>query len=125
MKKYIIYILTFIYIIGITSVVFADDEDFEEDISDISWIYEQIEAASANATDEPIINSRSAVIYDRTSGEVIWGKDENSQRKMASTTKIMTAIVVIENIEDLSQVVTVSSKSAGTGGSRLRITHRR
>ena len=125
MKKYIIYILTFIYIIGITSIVFADDEDFEEDISDTAWIYEQIEAASANATDEPIINSRAAVIYDRTSGEVIWGKDENSQRKMASTTKIMTSIVVIENVQDLNQVVTVSSKSAGIGGSRLRFTYRR
>ena len=125
MKKYLIYILTFIYIIGITSIVFADDEDFEEDIKDTAWIYEQIESASANATDEPVINSRSAVIYDRTSGEVIWGKDENSKRKMASTTKIMTAIVVIENTGDLNQVATVSSKSAGTGGSRLRFTYRR
>ncbi len=124
MKKYIIYIVIFIYVIGSTSVVFADDEDFEEDINDTAWIYEQIESASANATNEPVINSRSAVIYDRTSGEVIWGKDENSERKMASTTKIMTAIVVIENTKDLSQIVTISSKSAGTGGSRLRFTHR-
>lgn len=37
---------------------------------------------------------------------------------MASTTKIMTAIVTLENC-NLSQVVTISSKSAGTGGSRL------
>ena len=125
MKKYIIYILIFIYTIGIVTPVFADDEDFEEDIDDIAWIYEQIESASATATDDPIINSRAAVIYDRTSGEVIWGKDENSQRKMASTTKIMTAIVVIENVENLSQVVTISSKSAGIGGSRLRFTYRR
>lgn len=119
MKKYIIYILIFTCIIGITPKVFADDEDFEEEIEDTAWIYEQIQSASSNATNEPVINSRSAVIYDRTSGEVIWGKDENSKRKMASTTKIMTAIIVIENVKDLSQVVTVSSKSAGVGGSRL------
>lgn len=121
MKKCVIYILIFICIciIGMTPRVYADDEDFEEDISDITWIYEQIEAASSNATNEPIINSRSAVIYDRTSGEVIWGKDENSERKMASTTKIMTSIVVLENVKDLNQVVTISSKSAGVGGSRL------
>ena len=37
---------------------------------------------------------------------------------MASTTKIMTAIVVIEN-SNLNDVVTISSKAAGTGGSRL------
>lgn len=125
MKKYVIYILLFIYIIGISSFVFADDENFEEEISDTAWIYEQIESASATAADEPTINSRSAVIYDRTSGEIIWGKDENSQRKMASTTKIMTSIIVIENVQNLNQIVTVSSKSAGIGGSRLRFTHRR
>ena len=119
MKKYITYILIFICIISIMPKVYADDEDLEEDINDTAWIYEQIEAASSNVTSEPIINSRAAVVYDRTSGEVIWGKDEKAQRKMASTTKIMTSLVVIENVKDLSQVVTISSKSAGIGGSRL------
>lgn len=119
MKKYITYIIIFICIIVTMPKVYADDEDYEEDINDTAWIYEQIEAASSNITNEPIINSRSAVIYDRVSGEVIWGKDENSQRKMASTTKIMTSLVVIENVKDLSQVVTISNKAAGIGGSRL------
>ncbi len=118
-KKYIASILIFFIIIAVGFPVYADDEDFGEEIEDTSWIYEEIEAASAEVTDEPIINSRAAVIYDRISGEVIWGKDENSKRKMASTTKIMTAIVVIENVENLSEIVTVSSKAAGTGGSRL------
>ncbi len=40
---------------------------------------------------------------------------------MASTTKIMTAIIVIEEIEDLNQNVKISAKAAGTGGSRLGI----
>lgn len=119
MKKYITYILIFICIIIITPKVFADDEELEEDINDTAWIYEQIEAASSNVTNEPIINSRAAVVYDRTSGEVIWGKEEKTQRKMASTTKIMTSIIVIEKIENLSQTVTISSKAAGIGGSRL------
>ena len=37
---------------------------------------------------------------------------------MASTTKIMTAIIVIEN-STLTQTVSVCKKAAGTGGSRL------
>lgn len=119
MKKYIIYILIFTCIIGITPKVFADDEELEEEIEDTAWIYEQIQSASSNATNEPVINSRSAVIYDRVSGEIIWGKDESSKRKMASTTKIMTAVIVIENVKDLSKTVTISEKSARVGGSRL------
>ena len=38
---------------------------------------------------------------------------------MASTTKIMTAIVVIENEQNLKKKTKISAKSAGTGGSRL------
>jgi len=38
---------------------------------------------------------------------------------MASTTKIMSSIVVIENTKDLKEKVKVSQKAAGTGGSRL------
>lgn len=125
MKKYLIYLLIFVCIVGITPPIYADDEEFDEDISDIGWIYEQIEIVNSTIENEPSINSRSAVIYDRTSGEVIWGKDENSQRKMASTTKIMTSIIVLENVKDLSQIVTISNKAAGVGGSRLRITCRR
>ena len=37
---------------------------------------------------------------------------------MASTTKIMTCIIVLES-SNLEDIVTVSSKAANTGGSRL------
>ena len=52
-------------------------------------------------------------------GVAIYGKDENKRCKMASTTKIMTITVVLENVKNLDDIVTVSSKAAGTGGSRL------
>lgn len=38
---------------------------------------------------------------------------------MASTTKIMTAIIVVENTKNLNDKVIISQKAAGTGGSRL------
>lgn len=52
-------------------------------------------------------------------GEVLYGKKENEKCKMASTTKIMTGIVVLEKEQNLSKKIKVSSKAAGTGGSRL------
>jgi len=95
--------------------VFADDEDeIEEGIEDL------IIESAANPVDEPTINSKSAIVYDRETEEVIWGKFENEQRAMASTTKIMSAIVVLENA-NLYDVVTISKKAAGTGGSQLKI----
>ena len=49
---------------------------------------------------------------------ILYEKNGYKQVPMASTTKIMTAIVVLENA-NLSDVVTVDKKAAGTGGSRL------
>ena len=64
------------------------------------------------------LDSRIALIYDRASGRILYEKNGNKQTPMASTTKIMTAIVVLENA-NLTDVVTINSKAAGIGGSRL------
>lgn len=104
-----LFILIFLYVLP----VFADDEDFEN-FSDISSVIN----VSSEITTEPTINSRAAIVYDRLSGTILYEKNENEKRKMASTTKIMTAIVVIEK-SNLDDIVLVSSKAASTGGSRL------
>ncbi len=106
-------VIVIIIILNFTSVVYADDID---DLEIIDWSDNIVE--TTNTSEEPKINSRAAVIYDRKSQKVIWGKKENERRPMASTTKIMTAIVVLENA-NLNDVVTVSKKAGGTGGSRL------
>ena len=116
MKKVIAIILIMIVLANFNMLVFADDE--EEMLDDELMIKQAIVEASASAEKIPQISSRAVVIYDRTSKRIIWGKDENSRRAMASTTKIMSAIIVLEN-SNLSDVVTVSKKAAGTGGSRL------
>ncbi len=64
------------------------------------------------------INSRAYVVLDRNSNTVLVGKNEMQKRKMASTTKIMTATIIIENC-NLSDTVTISKKAANTGGSTL------
>lgn len=99
-------------IVCISSTVYSDEIDTDK------LIWEDDVLQTSNTSEEPKLNSRSAVIYDRKSKKIIWGKKGNEKRPMASTTKIMTAIIVLEN-GNLSDTVTVSKKSAGTGGSRL------
>ena len=64
------------------------------------------------------LNARSCVVLDRNSKKIIFGKNEYNKVKMASTTKIMTATIIIENC-DLNKTITVSKKAASTGGSRV------
>ena len=117
MKKFFIIIFLIVFLIN-PLYVYADEEDTEkieqnEIIQEINLVQ-----ATAEIQEEPNINSRHAIIYDRTSGEILYGKKENERCKMASTTKIITATVVLEKA-NLSDVVEVSKKAAGTGGSRL------
>lgn len=121
LKKILTIIILLIVLGSISNInyVIADDED-EGDYKQ-NEIEELIVESSVKPSQEPQINAKASIIYDRTTKEIIWGKNETDKRAMASTTKIMTAIVVLEN-SNLSDVVTISKKAAGTGGSRLKIT---
>ena len=111
LKKVFCMLIIINLIIMNISIVYADDENEAIEKSNMIEVTNQTK-------DEPILNSRIAVAYDRKSGKVIWGKNENKKSAMASTTKIMTSIILLEN-GDLTQTVTISAKAAGTGGSRL------
>lgn len=73
---------------------------------------------SSNSIEIPKQNARIGLIFDRNSKTILYEKNGLKQVPMASTTKIMTAIVVLENA-NLKDVVTIEKKAAGTGGSRL------
>lgn len=112
--KKILLIITIISCISFPS--FAVDQDDYEEL-DYIWLKEEINKAKEE--ESPNIYSRYAVVFDRTSKTVIWAKDENKEVPMASTTKIMTAIVMLENVTNLQEEVIVCKKAAGIGGSRL------
>ena len=62
--------------------------------------------------DEPKqLHAQSAVLMDADSGRVLYGKEENQIRPMASTTKIMTCILALEEMEK-NQMVTISDYAA-------------
>lgn len=95
------------------SYCYAYEIDYSDDLN-----LNSIETSN-NISLLPNLNSKSAIILERSTGTILFGKNENEKRKMASTTKIMTAIIVLENVEDISKIVTISQKAAGIGGSRL------
>lgn len=118
LKKFLSIILLII-ILSISPVSLAYEEDETADDWDYVWLDEAVQ--EVKNSNELSILSRYAVVYDRSSGKVLWGKDENQRVPMASTTKIMTAIVMMENIgiDRLNEEVTVSKEAATTIGSRL------
>ena len=112
----VVFIIILIIIINFNIISYGFEQ--EED-TDYIWLEEEITNVSNIPSDEPKLNSKYAVVFDRGSKEVLFGKNENQKVKMASTTKIMTAIILLENIDDLNKQVEVCKQAASIGGSRL------
>ena len=64
------------------------------------------------------VSAECACVIDMVTGRVIYEKNMNKQHTMASTTKIMTALVALEN-SNFEDVVTVSANAAGEEGTSL------
>ena len=68
-----------------------------------------------NTAEQPVelqLYAQSAVLLDADSGRILYGKNETTPMAMASTTKIMTCILVLENAST-EEKVPVSSYAAG------------
>lgn len=59
----------------------------------------------------PKVNAQGAILMDMESGRVLWERKSKEPMAMASTTKIMTAIITLENA-DLEDTVVVSKKAS-------------
>jgi D-alanyl-D-alanine carboxypeptidase (penicillin-binding protein 5/6) len=66
----------------------------------------------------PQINGKAAVLMDANSGRVLWGSNIHEKLPMASTTKIMTALVALE-YGDLQDRVVISPSASGIEGSSI------
>ncbi len=55
----------------------------------------------------PDVRAEAAIIYDSATGQVLWESNSQNQRSIASITKVMTAVVFLENSPDLSRPVVV------------------
>lgn len=78
-----------------------------------------------------IVHAKSATLYDPTTSAhamcllegntntVIYGKNEEKKLPMASTTKIITAILAIENSENLDEIVKINDLAVGIEGTSI------
>ncbi len=56
----------------------------------------------------PDVRAAAAIIYDPDTNEILWEENAQTQRSIASITKVMTATVFLENDPDLTQQVTIA-----------------
>lgn len=66
----------------------------------------------------PEISAKSAVLIDADSGRVLYSKEPDVRSRIASTTKIMTGLLVCEMLP-LERIVTVPGEAVGVEGSSM------
>lgn len=101
------------------------DEDSGENLSallaedDAAWPTLAVPDTAAGLT----VNAKGAVLMEQGSGEVLYEKGAKEHLPIASVTKVMTLLLVMEAIEDgrlkWDETVTCSAKAASMGGSQI------
>lgn len=68
------------------------------------------------------VNSASALVFDQTTGNAIYQKNANEITPIASITKLMTAMVVLDNAPNLQALISISEDDVDSlRGSRSRL----
>jgi D-alanyl-D-alanine carboxypeptidase (penicillin-binding protein 5/6) len=66
----------------------------------------------------PNLTAKSAILIDAKTGNVLYEKKADAKHSPASCTKILTALLAIENL-DADEIVTVTQESSGVEGSSV------
>ncbi|MBA3301042.1 MAG: D-alanyl-D-alanine carboxypeptidase [Thermoleophilaceae bacterium] len=77
-------------------------------------------AAPAALAAEPSVRAPSAIVIDAADGEVLYEKNADDRRQIASTTKLMTALLTIERAKR-DDVFTAAPYAAGAAESKINL----
>ncbi|HKK22020.1 MAG TPA: serine hydrolase [candidate division Zixibacteria bacterium] len=74
---------------------------------------------------KPYLNTKAAILVDYDNGQVLYAKGADEVRPIASISKLVTAMVVIDNNVDLNKEVSITKEDAHRSSrSRLRVGYR-
>lgn len=79
----------------------------------------------ANIKNQPTIayaassSAKAMCVLDKDSKRILYAKNQNESLPMASTTKVVTAITVLENCKDLNQTITINKNAVGVEGTSI------
>ncbi|MFL5890322.1 MAG: D-alanyl-D-alanine carboxypeptidase family protein [Solirubrobacteraceae bacterium] len=77
-----------------------------------------VAASPAAAARDPAVSAPSAIVVDATSGDVLYARAPDRERAIASTTKLMTALLTLESVS-LGDVFSAPAYQAGPAESKI------
>lgn len=75
-----------------------------------------------NVRKGPWLNTKAALLVNFENGEVLFARNADKVRSIASISKLVTAMVVLDNVTDLNRIETITREDARRSSrSRLRV----
>lgn len=132
--KQILYLLTLLFLVGVITVgnLSSNSARIESraNLNTAKNLATATESAENAETNDKIAgefatynlgdcSARGMAVLEMKTGRVLAGKNMNAQLKMASTTKIVTALTVIENCKDLDEPFKIDDRCVGVEGTSI------
>lgn len=108
LKAYCIFIYLLIFLILFSVLFFLNPDKVYCDSDDSLY------------NDEIDIVAESAVIVNYETGDILWEKNSSKLMYPASTTKMLSSIVAIENINNFEEITEISKNASGRNNSAFR-----
>lgn len=64
-------------------------------------------------------NAHAAILMDAATGKILYERNADEERQIASLTKLFTTMIVIEQVKNLDEAVTIDEESVYTEGTRV------
>lgn len=78
-------------------------------------LWQSAEAASRKSRDEPDVRSSAALVLDRSGHSVLFARRADTAVPIASITKLMTALVVLDGKQPLDEIIEISPSDRALG----------
>ncbi len=75
--------------------------------------------AVGSPTAQPALSARSAILVEESTGQILYASNASAGLAIASTTKLMTALLSLEHVPHLSKVFTAPNYYAAPGDSQI------
>lgn len=122
-KNWIVTFLTVVMVFGSFGGIFALEEEGEPLPTVSSESAGEGVAVEEQDASGLTITAKGAILIDRKTGTVLYEKNAHDPLPMASVTKVMSMLLVMEAVEQgkisLEDMVTISDRAAEMGGSQL------
>lgn len=111
---YFITIISFFCLLLSAGLGFLTVGNSEFDRLDVDYFKTPV--VKQNSSSTPAVTAKSILVLDNNSGAVLFEKNATSTLPIASITKLMTALVVLDTNPDWEKVITISELDEREGG---------